>query len=99
MILLVDNYDSFSYNLCQLFQSLGEDVVVRRNDEISAKEAGEIGAEAIVLSPGPGRPENAGVTFDVIRMHYKTIPIFGVCLGEQAIASEFLSLIRWQKVL
>ena len=89
MILLIDNYDSFSYNLFQLFVSLGEDVIVKRNDEITTEEAGALRPDAIVLSPGPGRPEDAGITIDVIRTYYRTIPIFGVCLGEQAIAAAF----------
>ncbi len=92
MFLMIDNYDSFTYNLVQYFQSLGIEMTVRRNDEITPGEALDSGAEAIVLSPGPGRPENAGILVDLIRMIIRQdadIPLLGVCLGHQAIGYAF----------
>jgi anthranilate synthase/aminodeoxychorismate synthase-like glutamine amidotransferase len=89
MILLVDNYDSFTYNLVHLFQELGADVVVRRNDEMSADEAEAMAPSHLVVSPGPGRPEQSGATMDVIRRLAPTTPTLGVCLGHQAIVEAF----------
>jgi len=85
MILLIDNYDSFSYNLYQLIGSVEPDVRVVRNDAITVDEAATYGADAIVLSPGPGRPTDAGICEDVVRRLSGSIPILGVCLGHQAI--------------
>ncbi|MDZ5473752.1 aminodeoxychorismate/anthranilate synthase component II [Bacillus sp. 31A1R] len=85
MILLIDNYDSFTYNLYQYLGQLGKEVMVKRNDEITLSEIENLKPEAIVLSPGPGRPENAGICIEVIRTFYRTIPILGICLGHQAI--------------
>ncbi len=89
MLLLIDNYDSFTYNLAQAFLALGEEVVVRRNDEISLSEADGLAPDRLVLSPGPGRPENAGITPEMIEYFAGQIPILGVCLGHQAIAQVF----------
>jgi anthranilate synthase component 2 len=89
MMLLVDNYDSFTYNLAHLFGALGVDVHVVRNDEITADEADELGASQLVVSPGPGRPADAGVSIDVIRRLAPKIPTLGVCLGHQAIVEAF----------
>jgi anthranilate synthase/aminodeoxychorismate synthase-like glutamine amidotransferase len=89
MILLIDNYDSFTYNLAHLFQELGEDVAVRRNDEISPDEAETLSPSHLVVSPGPGRPEEAGVTLEILRRLSVRVPILGVCLGHQAIVQEF----------
>jgi anthranilate synthase/aminodeoxychorismate synthase-like glutamine amidotransferase len=89
MMLLVDNYDSFTYNLAHLFGALGVDVHVVRNDEITADEAAELGASQLVVSPGPGRPADAGVSIDVIRRLAPTIPTLGVCLGHQVIVEAF----------
>jgi anthranilate synthase/aminodeoxychorismate synthase-like glutamine amidotransferase len=89
MILLVDNYDSFTYNLAHLFQELGADVVVRRNDEITADEAEELSPSHLVVSPGPGRPEEAGATPDILRRLSVRVPTFGVCLGHQAIVQVY----------
>lgn len=89
MILLIDNYDSFSYNLVQYLGELGEDLLVYRNDKISVKEIAELSPKRIVISPGPGRPEDAGVSKDLIRAFYKEIPILGVCLGHQSIGEVF----------
>lgn len=85
MILLVDNYDSFSDNLARYFGELGESVRVVRNDALSVEQALGSGAKAIVISPGPGRPEHAGISVGVIRGAPPTLPILGVCLGQQAI--------------
>jgi anthranilate synthase component 2 len=89
MMLLVDNYDSFTYNLAHLFGALGVDVHVVRNDEITADEAEELGASHLVVSPGPGRPADAGVSIEVIRRLAPKIPTLGVCLGHQAIVEAF----------
>ena len=88
-VLVIDNYDSFTYNLVQYFGELGADVMVRRNDEISVTEVQNSGAERICISPGPGRPENAGVSETVIREFAGKIPILGVCLGHQCIGQVF----------
>lgn len=85
MILVIDNYDSFTYNLVQCFGILGADVVVRRNDRIGVDEVAELAPQAIVVSPGPSTPERAGVSCDVIRTYAGRIPILGVCLGHQCI--------------
>ncbi|MEE9141806.1 MAG: aminodeoxychorismate/anthranilate synthase component II [Gammaproteobacteria bacterium] len=89
MLLLIDNYDSFTYNLAQAFLTLGEEVVVRRNDEISLSEADDLAPDRLVLSPGPGRPENAGITPEMIEYFAGQVPILGVCLGHQAIVQVF----------
>ena len=89
MILLVDNYDSFTYNLVHLLQELGAEVVVRRNDEVSADEAETMAPSHLVVSPGPGRPGQSGATLDVIRRLAPTTPTLGVCLGHQAIVEAF----------
>lgn len=89
MILVIDNYDSFTYNLVQLLGSLGADVQVRRNDEVTIGDISELSPSGILLSPGPGRPENAGITVDVIRRLGGRIPVLGVCLGHQALGYAF----------
>jgi len=89
VILLVDNYDSFTYNLVHLLQELGAEVVVRRNDEVSADEAETMAPSHLVVSPGPGRPEQSGATLDVIRRLAPTTPTLGVCLGHQAVVEAF----------
>jgi anthranilate synthase component II len=88
-ILLIDNYDSFTWNLVHLIGGLGATVEVRRNDALSAQEAVEKDADAIVLSPGPCTPNEAGICLDVIRQGAACVPIFGVCLGLQAIGQAF----------
>src|SRR4029078_13502609 len=85
MLLVIDNYDSFTYNLVQYLGELGAEVVVRRNDAIGVEEVGELPLSAIVLSPGPCTPKEAGVTVEVIRRWGSSIPMLGVCLGHQAI--------------
>ena len=89
MLLVIDNYDSFTYNLAQYLGVLGADPVVKRNNEITVAEVGALAPRAIVLSPGPGTPQNAGITLDVVRAWSGKIPILGVCLGHQAIGEAF----------
>ena len=89
MILLIDNYDSFTYNLAQFLGQLGEKLEVRRNDQITLDQIAAKKPERIVISPGPGEPQNAGICIDVIREFTGKIPIFGVCLGHQAIGYAF----------
>ena len=89
MVLVIDNYDSFTYNLVQYLGELGADVTVMRNDVVSLEEVVNAKAERIVISPGPGRPEQAGVTMGVIRRLGESTPILGVCLGHQAIGAAF----------
>lgn len=86
MILLIDNYDSFSYNLVHCVETLGRPVKVARNDEISCEEIEALAPEAIILSPGPSSPENAGICMEAVRRFAGRIPILGVCLGMQSIA-------------
>ena len=99
MILLIDNYDSFSYNLFQLIGEVNPDVVVYRNDKISIDEIRSLNPEAIILSPGPGKPENAGICIDVVKEFYDKIPILGVCLGHQAICTAFGAKVSYAKRL
>ena len=89
MILLIDNYDSFTYNLAHLFGELGAEVVVRRNDAIDPDEAERLAPSHLVLSPGPGRPESAGVSVELVRRLGATTPTLGVCLGHQAVVEAF----------
>ena len=88
-LLVIDNYDSFTYNLVQYFGELGADPVVKRNDEISIEEIKKLKPERICISPGPGRPENAGISEEVVRALGPNIPLLGVCLGHQCIAQVF----------
>ena len=88
-ILLVDNYDSFTFNLYQYLAELGADVEVVRNDEIGVEDIAARAPDGIVISPGPSRPENAGITLDVIRRYGPTTPLLGVCLGHQAIGMAY----------
>jgi anthranilate synthase component II len=89
MILVIDNYDSFTYNLVQYLGELGADPVVHRNDAIGVEDVGRLAPSAIVLSPGPCTPREAGITLDVIRRWGSTIPMLGVCLGHQAIGEAY----------
>lgn len=89
MILVLDNYDSFTYNLVQYLGELGAEVKVRRNDRTSIGEIEELNPDRILISPGPGRPEDAGITLDVIRRFGGTLPLMGVCLGHQAMGLAF----------
>jgi anthranilate synthase/aminodeoxychorismate synthase-like glutamine amidotransferase len=88
-VLLIDNYDSFTYNLAHLFGELGAEVVVRRNDAITADEAEAMEPSHLVVSPGPGRPEDAGVSEEVVRRLAGRVPTLGVCLGHQTIVAAF----------
>lgn len=89
MILLIDNYDSFSYNLYQVMGEINPDILVIRNDEKTVDEIRQLKPERIVLSPGPGRPENAGILIELVRKMAGEVPILGVCLGHQAICAAF----------
>jgi anthranilate synthase/aminodeoxychorismate synthase-like glutamine amidotransferase len=89
VILLVDNYDSFTYNLAHLFGELGAEVTVRRNDAIDPDEAEQMAPSHLVISPGPGRPEDAGVSVELVRRLGGRVPTLGVCLGHQAIVAAF----------
>jgi len=97
MILLIDNYDSFTYNVAQALGALGQDIVVLRNDTVSWDEIAAMAPKAIVISPGPGRPENAGVTCPLIEKLAGKIPILGVCLGHQAIGQVFGATVQRAK--
>ena len=89
MVLVIDNYDSFTYNLVQYLGELGAEVRVMRNDLVTVSDVADAKPDRIVISPGPGRPEHAGVTMDVIRALGERTPILGVCLGHQAIGAVF----------
>src|SRR5882762_582716 len=89
MILVIDNYDSFTYNLVQFLGELGADPKVYRNDKITVDQIRELKPEKIVISPGPGVPRDAGITIDVIKAFAGELPILGVCLGNQAIGEAF----------
>ena len=88
MILLIDNYDSFSYNLYQLIGSLNPDIRVVRNDALTVEEVDQLRPEAIILSPGPGRPEDAGICVEIVEKLGSKYPILGVCLGHQSICQS-----------
>lgn len=100
MILLIDNYDSFTWNLYQYFCELGADVLVRRNDELTLSEIDALNPQKIVISPGPCTPDDAGISLDVIRHFAGNIPLLGVCLGHQAMAQAFgATVVRAAKVM
>ena len=99
MILLIDNYDSFSYNLYQLIGSVEPDIKVIRNDDCTIEEIEKMEPEALILSPGPGRPEDAGVCIEAIKYFAGKIPILGVCLGHQAICKAFGGTVSYAKEL
>ena len=99
MILLIDNYDSFAYNLYQLIGEITPDIKVSRNDKITLDEIYELNPEAIILSPGPGRPENAGICVSVVKEFAGKIPILGVCLGHQSICVAFGGVVSYAKHL
>lgn len=99
MILLIDNYDSFSYNLYQLVGAIDPHIRVIRNDELSIEEIDALHPARIILSPGPGRPEDAGVLIDVVKTLSPRIPMLGVCLGHQAICAAFGATVTYAKEL
>lgn len=99
MTLLVDNYDSFSYNLYQMIGTINPDIKVIRNDELTIDEIKILNPDRIIISPGPGRPENAGICVDIVKELGKTVPILGVCLGHQAICQAFEAKITYAKKL
>ncbi len=99
MTLLIDNYDSFSYNLYQLLGEISPDIKVIRNNELTVEEIRDLKPDRIVISPGPGRPENAGVIVDVVKKLAGEVPILGVCLGHQAICMAFGGVITYAKEL
>ena len=99
MILMIDNYDSFTYNLVQYFGELGANIKVFRNDKITINKIKKLGPARIVISPGPGRPEDAGISCDVIREFAGKIPILGVCLGHQCIGYVYAGRIIGAKNL
>ena len=98
-VLMLDNYDSFTYNLVHLFEELGAEVVTVRNDAITVDEARAGGFDRLVVSPGPGRPESAGVSIELIRALGPTMPTLGVCLGHQAIVEAFGGTVGQAKAL
>ncbi|MUK87936.1 aminodeoxychorismate/anthranilate synthase component II [Ornithinibacillus sp. L9] len=97
MILLIDNYDSFTYNLYQYLGELGAEITVKRNDDITVEEIKRMSPHAIVLSPGPGHPLDAGICVEVIQSFYQVTPILGICLGHQAIGAAFEAPIQQAK--
>ena len=99
MILLIDNYDSFSYNLYQLIGEINPDIKVIRNDEMTIAEIKKLNPARIILSPGPGRPEDAGIIIEAAKVLGKDIPILGVCLGHQAICAAFGATVTYAKKL
>lgn len=99
MIVLIDNYDSFSYNVYQLIGSVEPDIKVVRNDEYTVEEIEKMGLEALIISPGPGRPSDAGICIDAIRYFAGKIPILGICLGHQAICEAFGGRVSYAKEL
>jgi anthranilate synthase component II len=99
MILLIDNYDSFSYNLYQLIGEINPDIKVIRNDEMTVDEIRDLHPSHIILSPGPGRPEDAGITMEAAKTLGKEIPTLGVCLGHQAICAAFGATVTYAKEL
>lgn len=100
MILMIDNYDSFTYNLVHYLAELGEEVVVNRNDKITLEEVGKLNPDMIVVSPGPCTPKEAGISVDVIREFAGRTPILGVCLGHQSIAYAYgAEIVRADRLL
>ncbi|MBJ3593483.1 aminodeoxychorismate synthase component 2 [Salmonella enterica subsp. enterica serovar Saintpaul] len=100
MILLIDNYDSFTWNLYQYFCELGAEVLVRRNDELTLPQIASLNPQKLVISPGPCTPDDAGISLDVIRHYAGKIPMLGVCLGHQAMAQAFgATVVRAAKVM
>ncbi len=97
MILVIDNYDSFTYNLVQYIGEYSQNIKVIRNDELSISAISELDIEKIIISPGPGRPKDAGISLEVVKNFYQEIPILGVCLGHQVIGEAFGGTITYAK--
>lgn len=97
---MIDNYDSFTYTLVQYFKALNQEVLVKRNDDITIEDIKQLNPQYIVISPGPGTPEQAGLSKQIVLEFYQTVPILGVCLGHQAIAQAFgATVTKAQKVM
>jgi para-aminobenzoate synthetase component II len=94
LILVIDNFDSFTFNLVQYVQEIGEEVIVLRNNQVSLKEITDMNPDYILISPGPGNPDTAGICLDVVKNFYQEIPILGVCLGHQIIAQAFGGIVK-----
>jgi anthranilate synthase component 2 len=99
MVILIDNYDSFSYNLYQLIGSMDPDIKVARNDEISVEEIKALSPDRLVISPGPGKPAQAGICIDAVKRLCSSLPILGICLGHQAIYEAFGGTVSYAKKL
>ena len=99
MVLLIDNYDSFSYNLYQLIGSLDSDIKVVRNDEMNVEEIKALAPDRLVISPGPGKPARAGICVEAVKRLYRSLPILGICLGHQAIYEAFGGTVSYAKNL
>lgn len=99
MILLIDNFDSFTFNLYQYLGELGEELVVYRNNQLTTEQIVDLNPKAIILSPGPGKPEDAGICMDVVREFFNKIPILGICLGHQAIGAAFGGVIQRAEII
>ena len=97
MILLIDNYDSFSYNLFQLIGEIEPDIKIIRNDEMTIEEIKKLNPSRIILTPGPGRPEDAGIIIEAVKTLGRDIPVLGVCLGHQAICAAFGTTVTYAK--
>ncbi len=97
VILVIDNYDSFTYNLVQYIQQMSKELVIVRNDQLTIEEIHRSQPEAILLSPGPGNPHSAGICLEVVKRFHQDIPIFGVCLGHQIIAEAFGGIVKKAK--
>jgi para-aminobenzoate synthetase component 2 len=94
LILVIDNFDSFTFNLVQYVQEIGEEVIVLRNNQVSLKEITDMNPDYILISPGPGNPDTAGICLDVVKNFHQEIPILGVCLGHQIIAQAFGGIVK-----
>ncbi|RTR34100.1 aminodeoxychorismate/anthranilate synthase component II [Robertmurraya yapensis] len=94
MILVIDNYDSFTYNLVQYIQQIGEEIAIVRNDQVTVEDIERLQPDAILLSPGPGNPRTAGICLDVVKRFHQETPILGVCLGHQIIAEAFGGIVK-----
>lgn len=97
VILVIDNYDSFTYNLVQYIRQIGEELVIVRNDQVTLDEIERLNPDSILISPGPGNPHSAGICLDLVKRFHQEIPILGVCLGHQIIAEAFCGIVKKAK--